>query len=97
MQNTVSDIRLGQQTVGVTAVQIAAVLSDGNKAGLLIKSHGTGDAAANTAPIFIGYDNQVTASSGFSLAPGESVVVPFSGAIWAISTSASQVVSFIEA
>jgi hypothetical protein len=95
MKDTVEVFRVGQKTVGATAVQIApALLADGNRKGVLVKSHGTGDLAANTVPVYIG-DSKVTAASGFSLAPGESIMFPISGdSLYAISSIADQKLSW---
>lgn len=97
MKDTNEYFRAGQLTVGTTAVQVPFPLGDGNKKGVLIKAHGTNDAAANTAPVFVG-DAAVTSASGFSLAPGESIVVPISGekdVMHAISSASSQVISWM--
>ncbi len=94
MKDTVEYFKTGQVTVGTTAVKVVSSnLPDGNKKGILIKAHGSGDAAANTVPIFLG-DANVTTSSGFSLAPGESITIPISGDdLYAVASAASQKLS----
>jgi hypothetical protein len=92
MKDTVKDFRVGQKTVGVSAVQIvAAELSDGNRKGILVKAYGSGDTAANTVPVFVG-NAQVTLTDGFPLAPGESIMFPIedAGDLYAIASAADQ-------
>jgi hypothetical protein len=95
-KEVVSDLYYGQKTVGATAVQIpTAATIDGFKKGTLIKAYGTDDAIANTTPVYIGHAN-VTVNDGFPLAPGESVVVPYTKSdLYAIAGSANQHVAWI--
>jgi len=88
---------VGQANVTTAASQLVIPkLPDGNKKGVLIKAHSSLDAAANTVPVFIGTNNQVTSSDGFSLGPGESVTIPISeDNVWAITTANTQVVSWM--
>lgn len=53
MKNTVSQYYTGQVTVGTSAAKVNFVkISNGNQKGILVKAHGSGDAAANTIPVF---------------------------------------------
>ena len=95
-KDTVQEYLNGQLTVGTEAVKIPTTrLAKGNKKGILIKAYGSGDTAANTVPIFIG-NAQVTATSGFPIAPGEAVSIPIEGSeIYAIASAADQKIAWI--
>jgi hypothetical protein len=95
-KDTVQEYLTGQEPVGMTASKIPTVrLAKGNKKGILIKAYGAGDVSENTVPVFIG-NAQVTVTSGFPIAPGESISIPIEGAeIYAIASAGSQKIAWI--
>jgi hypothetical protein len=96
MKDTHKEYRVGQLTVGATAVKIPmAVLSDNNQRGVLIKAYGANDTALNTVPVFVG-NAQVTVDDGFPLGPGESATLPVTGEdeLYAVASAASQKIAW---
>ena len=90
----VTTFRSGQLNVTTVPAMIPAALATALK-GILIKAHGSGDAAANTVPVFISEVVAGTVTSGFSLAPGESVTVPVGSSVYVVTSANTQVVSWM--
>lgn len=80
-------------SVGSSATQLMATLNValGVLKGILIKAPGSTDDVPNDKSVFIGRSN-VTTSTGFPLAPGESVVLPIEAAssVYAVASDTSQ-------
>jgi len=79
----------GQQTVGLTVVQLS---SNALKNSINIKASNN-----NTGKIYIGNSNSVTTSDGFELSAGESLTLPItnSNLVYLISDSISQNVCYV--
>jgi hypothetical protein len=89
-------IRYGHKVVGATAVQVSAISVELEK-GLLLRAPGASDPAPNTAPIWVGNNNKVTADSdietgGMPLIPGANMTIPANLVkdLWVISTTPAQ-------
>jgi hypothetical protein len=86
--------------VGVTAVKVNPIGFKFIK-GILLRAPGTTDPSPNVAPIWIGganvTANQAVETGGFPLVPGASLNIPseFLNGLYAISTSASQVLTWV--
>jgi hypothetical protein len=94
-------IRQGHKTVGTSAVQLTTVSVEMEK-GLLLRAPGSTDPVPNTAPIWVGINEGVTADSnqgsgGMPLVPGASITIPASLAndLWVISTAVSQDIAWM--
>lgn len=99
MKDSNKEYRVGQTTVGTTAVRIPAaisVLAHNNQRGILVKAYGANDTALNTVPVFLG-NAQVTVDDGFPLAPGESATLPITGEeiLYAVASASSQKIAWI--
>lgn len=98
---TVDGFRTSNLTVGTSAAQLFSTNPiDKPLKGIILKAPGSDDASANTAPVYIGRGPNLTAdltsTGGFSLAPGESIELPFQDLtqIWAIAAS-SQTLTYL--
>lgn len=86
--------------VGTSAVKVNPIGFKFIK-GILLRTPGTTDPSPNTAPIWIGGANvtadQAVETGGFPLVPGASLNIPseFLSGLYAISTSASQVLTWV--
>lgn len=101
-KDSVASWEVGHKSVGTSHVQLFPTISVSNVyKGVMIRTPGSSDPAANSAPIWIGKDN-VTADStpgtgGFPLIPGATIVIPLEivDQIYAISTAASQDLAYM--
>lgn len=86
--------------VGATAVKVNPIGFKFVK-GILLRTPGTTDPSPNVAPIWIGGANvtadQAVETGGFPLVPGASLNIPseFLDSLYAISTSATQVLTWV--
>jgi hypothetical protein len=94
-------IRFGHTVVGVTAVRLTA-LTITLKRGVLLRAPGPNDPTPNSAAIWIGTTQNVTADSdpgsgGMPLIPGATLLVPAEtlNDLWVISTAGSQDIAWI--
>lgn len=93
--------RWGHRTVGLTPVRLTD-LDLKVRDSVLLRCPGTRDPSGNTACVWIGFTNKVTADSdegtgGMPIAPGESATVPIEDArdLWLISTEEGQDVAYM--
>lgn len=84
-----TSFKTGRTTVLVTpTILVPFVFGDENAKGILFKAPGTTDTSPNTVPVSLG-EAGVTTTTGFALAPGESVVVPIgtANAVYGVASS----------
>lgn len=79
-----------QVTVGTTATRLTPNTT-GPRKSVIIQNHGS-------TPVFIGYDDDVTAENGFRLpgVDGASLTLDSTAQVWAIVETGSQDVSVLE-
>ena len=88
---TVTSFKLGQTTVGTTAVQLTSE-STPTKKGVLIKADDN-----NTGSVYIGKDNTVSTTTGFRLNAGQGIAIEVDDAskIWLVADADNQKVHWI--
>lgn len=94
-------MNIGVTTVGTSAVKLFSLQNIDQ--GVMIKSPGADNDTPNTAAVYIGTNDKVTAdqtsTGGFPLEPGECRVIPVdpggSVELYAISGSASQHINWV--
>lgn len=82
-----------RQTVGLTAVQLAATPL------ALRKSIAVKALAANSGQVYVGAANTVTTATGYELSAGDAVTIDLDAVatVWAIADTVAQAVAVIEA
>lgn len=85
--------RIGTGQVTVTAAGVQVVPANENRLEVRITKVGAG---AND--VYLGCNSGTTITSGHVLAGtcGQTITLPTTGAVWAITTAGSQTVSFLE-
>lgn len=99
VKDTVKGLRHGHTTVGTTAVKLTNV--ERAVKGVRIRAPGADDPVPNTAPVWIGSNDRVTAGSGatggYPLTPGTEVFIEIEdpNTLFLISTAISQDVAWM--
>lgn len=87
-----TDFNVGQGAAGLTAALLIPARNLRTRAVKITNSGPTADGFLST--IYIGKDNTVSATTGYPLAPGDTVVLNSTANVWAIADAAGVAVAW---